>query len=365
MLTPPDELMGHQVSFPHAVVGSSDPSWRERYWVSFQDVDGGETVLTLGLGKYPNHDVMEGFACVAFDGRQHNVRLSRRLGADSHVLRVGPLSAEVLDPFRHLRFVLDDNDSGIAFEIDWTSAFTPFLEDRHIETSGPRITHDLIRYVQVGRAAGSLRVGSTDLDLAPATWWGERDHSWGVRPLPAAPGAPPSGRPDWRFLLFLPIQFADYGFHLYLFEDGEGHPTHRSCGFMAHDEGPGRERLARLTHDLSWEVGAATPTLVGGTVDVELIGGRRLRLDLEARPGRVFLRGGGYGGYEGWYQGHWKGELDLVHEVWDLADVDAQRARGAYSADHLVRVTADGETGHGIAEYMVLPGHHRYGHLRG
>ena len=84
MLTPPDELMGHQVAFPHAVVGSSDPSWRERYWVSFQDVDGGETVLTLGLGKYPNHDVMEGFACVAFDGHQHNVRLSRRLGADSH-----------------------------------------------------------------------------------------------------------------------------------------------------------------------------------------------------------------------------------------------------------------------------------------
>ena len=34
MLTPPDEHFTHQVSLPHAMVGSSDPSWRERYWVN-------------------------------------------------------------------------------------------------------------------------------------------------------------------------------------------------------------------------------------------------------------------------------------------------------------------------------------------
>ena len=34
MLTPPDEHFTHQVALPHAMVGSSDPSWRERYWVS-------------------------------------------------------------------------------------------------------------------------------------------------------------------------------------------------------------------------------------------------------------------------------------------------------------------------------------------
>ena len=79
---------------------------------------------------------------------------------------------------------------------------------------------------------------------------------------------------------------------------------------------------------------------------------------------RIFLRGGGYGGYRGWFQGHWKGDKDLVHEVWDLGETDKLRSRGVYSGDHLVRVSADGETGHGIAEYMVLPGHHRYGHLR-
>ena len=34
MLTPPDEHFTHQVPLAHAMVGSSDPGWRERYWVS-------------------------------------------------------------------------------------------------------------------------------------------------------------------------------------------------------------------------------------------------------------------------------------------------------------------------------------------
>jgi hypothetical protein len=87
-------------------------------------------------------------------------------------------------------------------------------------------------------------------------------------------------------------------------------------------------------------------------------------MDLEARPGRAFLRAGGYGGYKGWFQGHWKGEESLEHEVWDLTEFEKLRARGASSSDHLVRVVSDHRIGHGIAEYMVLPGHHRYGHVR-
>ena len=57
MLTPPDESFTHQASVPHAMVGSSDPSWRERYWVSLQDVESGDTVLSFGLGHYPNQDL--------------------------------------------------------------------------------------------------------------------------------------------------------------------------------------------------------------------------------------------------------------------------------------------------------------------
>ena len=364
MLTPPDESFTHQAPVPHSMVGSSDPSWRERYWVSLQDVASGETVLSFGLGHYPNQDAQEAFVCLSHEGRQHNLRLSRPLAPESHVMRVGPFSTDIVEPFQRLRFALDENASDISFELDWLGSFPPFLEDRHLETSGARVTHDLIRYIQVGRAEGHLRIGGHDLAVTPATWWGERDHSWGVRPLPRVEGSPPTARPEWSFLLFLPLQFEDFGFHLYLFEDRDGHATHRSCGLMEAG-GAGREHVARLAHDLVWETDAPTPTLVSGSLDVELRSGRRLAIDLTALPGRAHLRGGGYGGVDGWFQGQWRDGETLTHEVWDLSDRTRLRSWGAYSSDHLLRATCDGRVGFGISEYMVLPNHIRYGAVRG
>ena len=95
-----------------------------------------------------------------------------------------------------------------------------------------------------------------------------------------------------------------------------------------------------------------------------LLGGRVLHLDIAALPGRAHLRGGGYGGIDGWYQGHWKGEDSLVHDTWDLTDRAQLKSWGANSSDHAVRVECEGRTGFGVAEYMVLGGHTRYGHVR-
>src|SRR5271168_2900897 len=103
-LSAADEFFTHQTALPHAMVATSDPSWRERYWVSFQDTERGDTVLTLGLGRYPNQDVMEAFACLSQGVRQTNLRLSRSLLPDSHDMRVGPLGCDVREPLQQLRF---------------------------------------------------------------------------------------------------------------------------------------------------------------------------------------------------------------------------------------------------------------------
>ena len=364
MLTPPDESFNHQVAFPHAMVGSSDPSWRERYWVSVQDTQSGGTVLTFGIGQYPNQDVQEAFACLTHRGRQHNLRLSRQLLPEPHVMSVGPFSADVVEPFRNVRFVLGENASGVTFELDWLGRFQPLLEERHFETNAARVTHDLVRYVQVGRAQGVLRVDGEELVVEPATWWSERDHSWGLRPLRRTKDQPPV-RPDWSLLMFMPLQFEDFGFHLYLFEDAEGHPTHISCGIMEDEPSRHPDPATAVEHDFEWEPDAATPTLVRGTVDVAFRSGRRLHFDLEALPGRAHLRGGGYGGIDGWNQGQWRAGDTAEHEVWDLSDRTRLGVWGAYSSDHLVRVGCEGTTGYGIIEYMMLPDHRRYGFVRG
>ena len=116
-LTEPDEYFTHQTSLPHVMVASTDPSWRERYWVSIQDVVGGDTVVTLGIGKYPNQDVLEAFVCVSRGDKQRNLRLSRTLSPRNDQTCVGPFAIEVVRPLRELRFKLDDNPSNVSFDL--------------------------------------------------------------------------------------------------------------------------------------------------------------------------------------------------------------------------------------------------------
>ncbi|MFI7195160.1 hypothetical protein ACIBQ0_35985 [Nocardia nova] len=361
-LSAADEYFTHQTALTHAMVDTSDPSWRERYWVSFQDTEAGDTVLTLGLGRYPNQDVMEAFACLSRAGTQTNLRLSRSLLPDSHKMRVGPFACDVRRPLQELRFTLSDNDSGLSFDVGFDAAFEPLLEGKFFQISRARTTYDAIRYVQHGRGSGWIRTpdGET-LELNPQRWWAERDHSWGTRPLPRAEGQPPGERPEWRMLMFAPLQLPDFAVHLYVQESQPGLPVHLSAGIVGFPGADGEAPvIVGVDHDLEWEKGSAAPTLAGGTVTLLLYGGDRIVLELTAKPGRAHLRGGGYEGWNGWKQGHWRGESTAEHDQWDLTDPETFYRYAKAGSDHLVEVRCDGKVGYGVIEYMVLPGYGRY-----
>lgn len=356
-----DEFFTHQTSLPHAMVASSDPAWRERYWISLQDVIGGDTVLTLGLGRYPNQDVMEAFVCFSSDGTQRNLRLSRTLLPAGQHMSVGPFSCDVVRPFRELRLRLDDNESGVQFDITWLGTMQPLLENRFFQVSRARVLYDAIRYVQHGRASGALTAPGIELELSPDRWWAERDHSWGTRPLPRAPGQPPAQRPDWRLLLFCPLQLPDFALHLYVQEAQPGKVVHLSAGLVGALDGEEEfEPIVRVEHDLQWVAGAAAPTLSGGQLRLHLQDGRCLEFTLRAKPGRAHLRGGGYEGWNGWRQGEWRGELTAEHDVWNLDDTENIYRYAKAGSDHLVEVTHEGQVGYGVVEYLVLPGYERY-----
>jgi hypothetical protein len=356
-----DEFFTHQTARPHSMVETSDPSWRERYWVSFQDTERGDTVLTLGLGRYPNQNVMEAFVCLSQGDTQRNLRLSRTLLPDSHEMVVGPLSCEVVEPLRELRFRLEENESGISFDLSWLATMEPILESPFYQVNQARASYDAIRYVQHGRGSGTLSSPHGAVEVTPERWWSERDHSWGTRPLPRAEGQPPGERPDWRMLLFCPLQLPDFALHLYLQESEPGRPVHLSAGLV----GPiGKDDhfgpVIAVEHDLEWVEGAAAPTLSGGELALTMLGGERLEFGLTALPGRAHLRGGGYEGWAGWKQGHWRGDLTSEYDEWDLSDRTKFYRHAKAGSDHLVRVEHRGQTGYGVIEYMVLPGYGRY-----
>ncbi len=360
-LSPSDEYFSHQISQPHALVGSSDPSWRERYWLSLQDTVAKDTVLSLGIGQYPNQDTQEAFVVHSKSGEQRNMRMARSLGRRRDEMAVGPLRIEIVEPMKDVRFILSDNPSGVEFDFHWKSDLEPILEGRHFQVSRTRVTYDAIRYVQLGRIEGQLSVDGSTTTLTPDRWWGERDHSWGTRTLPSTQGTPPGIRPEWRMLMFCPIQFEDFGVHFYLYEAEPGRPLHLSAAFSRRAGAPDEEDLiVHIDHDLVWDSSAAAPTLRSGIITLALHSGEKMEFKITAQEGRAHLRGGGYEGWNGWFQGHWKGEDSFEHDTWDLTDRSQIYRYAKAGSDHMIEVEYAGQTGFGIMEYMVLPGYARY-----
>jgi hypothetical protein len=76
-------------------------------------------------------------------------------------------------------------------------------------------------------------------------------------------------------------------------------------------------------------------------------------------PTKYFLKGGLYGGLDGWFHGDDRGKLHLAHEVWDLAD-PATRKLVRTLADQVIEVRDGDEVGYGIVEYGVGKGYAKY-----
>ena len=113
MLLGMDEYPYHQITSTFAGVAGTDPAWNDGHYICLSDM-AGEIGLASTLRLYQNNDVLDGFVCVRSAGKQHNIRLSRRLRPDMDTLAVGPLRLEIVEPLKAVRLVLEDNEYGIS-----------------------------------------------------------------------------------------------------------------------------------------------------------------------------------------------------------------------------------------------------------
>ena len=94
----------------------------------------------------------------------------------------------------------------------------------------------------------------------------------------------------------------------------------------------------------------------GGTFSLRFADGRTRIVSLRTLPTRYYLKGGLYGGLNGWFHGDDKGKLYTEADVWDLSNPDARRVARTL-ADQVIEVTDGDETGWGIIEYGVGKGY--------
>jgi len=311
-----DEYPYHQIAQPFAATATSDAQWSDGHYVCVCDADGA-VCLAASLRLYPNNDVLDGFVCLRHDGRQFNLRLSRRLRPDVEHLAVGPLRLEIVEPLRAIRLVLGPNELGIEVDILCGTTALPHLDPVEATRVDGRLVSERATYEVTGRCTGWADVRGTRLTFDPQRDCFFRNHSWGVHPGRGGPrsyAAPPRAgtarTPGLRqWVLFA---MPDHGG--FFFQDPSGRRAAGTGAVMSADR---TVAVISVEHDLAF-----------------YDGGRRLRggwfrlTDEESRTrtyafedlGWVYCQGGGYfGGFaDGLGQGVFRGDFHQEGEVWDV-----------------------------------------------
>ncbi len=359
-----DEMFCHQTQETFATVATTDPSWTERaYGCVIAQNDA--FALHWGLGKYTNRNVMDGFAGIGVQRVQRNVRFSRRLAPAVNALAVGPFRYEVIEPLKDTRSVLEASQhQPIAFDIVQEVIDVPWLEDRSYVWRGLRRVQDEVRYILCCRASGWVEFDGHRIELDPATTFGFRDHSWGIKQNTGEPAhdAPERGRMPagvkYR-MVWVPCVLARpdgsvYRVHLFTWESHSRHGHHVvnesrifATGGTLHSE----ETKVALDYD------PANREVLGGTITLTMADGSRRLFGIEVSgQSRVCLGAGLYNTYKGHYHGEARGLLHVEGEC--IANTaDPQICREVHQLrDVLVRVTdpAGGASGWGILNSEIV-----------
>ncbi|HMN80546.1 MAG TPA: hypothetical protein PKA20_11510 [Burkholderiaceae bacterium] len=362
MLTAQDDLIGHQLPTTFDQIDNSDPAWMERLWYTGHPIDRLDMLFDVGLGYHPNRNVMDAFAGVAVAGRQWNFRVSRQLRPDPLTTAAGPLSIVVIEGLRRHRLVLGPNESGIEFDLEFLASMTPHEEKAHLRRRDGRITENMARAQQLGRYSGWIRFNGDRHAVTPDTWWGQRDHSWGVRAeMRTDETSPPLTYYPPFLYAWTTAQFRTRGLHVFFKERAPGDPIYLSGEetFPPGSRASSRGLLTDVTHDLTWHDDPLGQSLADARLGLTFADGRRRTLSIRTLPVRYYLKGGLYGGLNGWFHGDPKGKLYMESDCWDLTDHEVRRSARTL-ADQVIEIRDGDEVGYGIVEYGVGKGYARY-----
>jgi hypothetical protein len=179
-----DEYPIHQSNEPLRLVATTDPRAFERYWFTAAD-DTGEFYLVTGMGFYPNMGTADAYAILVHDNKHTAVRAHRGLGQDRAIMTVGPLRAELIEPFTEWRLTLDENPMGLRFDLRWRDSKRAMFQRINVpavpNVVDLRLISDWAGYESFGTVEGQVEYQGKKFKLDPARFRGSRDHHWGTR----------------------------------------------------------------------------------------------------------------------------------------------------------------------------------------
>ena len=214
---------------------------------------------------------------------------------------------------------------------------------------------DYTRVTQHGAWSGKFSCNGVSYDLGQDTWWGSRDHSWGIRNVGGRDprGAPPTEIPQF-FWNWAPVNFDDMCTLFTVSEYADGTRWHQSGVILKPYPDASHEEVG-VDHNLTFAKG--TRWLDAGST-ISLIPAKGKQLDLEFKPLYSFLmKGIGYGDPR-WGHGMWVGPDEVDGGMYDLS---LEPPMANLHVQQVSQVTAGRKKGIGIYEVIVMGPLAKYG----
>lgn len=284
------------------------------------------------------------------------------------------LRIEIIEGLHRLRVVLEPSPEApdLSFDLEFESDVPANLEARHFHRQLERVTFDTQRFVQSGTWAGTLTLDGEAIPVTPDTWRGNRDRSWGVRPVGEA--EPPGRKADPAiaaeqnfFWIYSIMQFGDFTIVTVIQEDRHGRRIVEDSTRVFADRTREREWLGRPDHELTFVPG--TREVKTGTLYFRRPGSpgkpdHVLTVTCEPVLPHYLGVGTGYGLEQDWRHGMWQGELVVQGFREKVSEIEPWKKMFS-PVDNLARFTIieDGvsRTGAGLFEVAVIGPHAQYG----
>ncbi|MEO8692651.1 MAG: hypothetical protein ABI658_03990 [Acidimicrobiales bacterium] len=357
MLTPLDDSLWHQIASPFENVGTSDHRFFDRMWFAVYD-PAGSGALQFTIGVYNNMNVIDGGFVVIRDTTQYNLRTSRSLRPRFEPA-VGAMRIDVVEPFEHIRLIVEPGEHHVHGELHWRAVLPPELEKPHVARIRGRLNEDYQRLDQVGVVDGELVVRGERWPVQQ--WWACRDHSWGVRPGvggwdPITGATPPVSEVGTLFA-FLFFSTDDYAGHVQIMERGRERVY--MTGLLRERNAPDRLDLHVTTAEMALRFFEGTRRIEQADFAVTCDDGRSATFVTSALGSSIAMPGLGYSG--GWNDGRalgaWRGDQCDEIDMWEVRHpVDVVHEDGTVDRPvHRIQpVTVAGTTGAGTGSLTLI-----------
>jgi hypothetical protein len=319
----------------------------------------GEYLLQVGLGVYPNQDMIDAWVCGVHADRQFNIRVARPLKHDRSNLHVGPLRVDIVQPMSEWRIRLDDNEYGLSCDLTFRARAEAFEFDPVFVRRNNVVEWHQMHLIQSGTFTGWLQIGEHRVE---GVFGGSRDRSWGVRgphanqAMDMKTHAPIEGdasvvpkRADNTRRAWIAAEFPDRALHGWFWTDDAGKVLIADGAFVDVSS-TGAEHRPRF---VAWkpvpQVGAHgyPESVVLGLIDEN-----QEEHEVIARP--LLCRSPEGNGYFKGFYGRRRSALHVEGESWNTGDPAFRKEKGHMNGTMLAEFTYRGQVGYGILITMML-----------